>query len=260
MLRTFLAAAALAAFSQMAWADDWSHHWSVSGKPELRISAGDAAVIVEAGADHVIEAKLTTTGWTIGPGGVRVDEHQVGDKVQIEVRLPPSHWNWGNHSIRLEVRVPSELIGDLHTGDGSITMRGLHGAIRADTGDGSIHGEGLDGNLDAHTGDGSVHIAGRFDKLQLHTGDGSIEVEAKEGSKIDGDWRIQTGDGSVHLSIPKNLAADFEARTNDGHIGLDFPSSTNSSKTEHMLQAKLNGGGPALVLRTGDGSISVRGL
>ena len=250
---------ALAAASQLAWADDWSKHWSVSGKPELRVSAGDAAVIVEAGNDHVIEAQLHTIGWSIGPGGIRVDERQNGDKVEIEVKVPSSHWNWGNHSIRLEVRVPRELIADLHTGDGSITMRGLRGVLRADTGDGSIHGEALDGALDAHTGDGSVHVAGRFDKLQLHTQDGSVEVEAKEGSKLDGDWHIQTGDGSVHMRVSKSLAADLEAHTGDGSIHIDLPAS-NNVKGEHMLQAKLNGGGPALLLRTGDGSITVNSL
>jgi DUF4097 and DUF4098 domain-containing protein YvlB len=188
-----------------------------------------------------------------------VDERQNGDKVEIEVKVPSSHWNWGNHSIRLEVRVPRELIADLHTGDGSITLRGLRGVLRADTGDGSIHGEALDGALDAHTGDGSVHVAGRFDKLQLHTQDGSVEVEAKEGSKLDGDWHIQTGDGSVHMRVSKSLAADLEAHTGDGSIHIDLPA-TNNVKGEHMLQAKLNGGGPALLLRTGDGSITVNSL
>jgi hypothetical protein len=262
MLRTILAATALAAASQLAWADDWSKHWSVSAKPELRITAGDATVIVEAGNDHVIDAQLTTLGWSIGPGGVRVEERQTGDKVEIEVKVPSGHWNWnwGNHSIRLQVRVPRELVADLHTGDGSITMRGLHGELRADTGDGSIHGESLDGTLDAHTGDGSVHIAGRFDRLQLHTQDGSVEVEVKEGSRLDGDWHVQTGDGSVHMRVPKNLAADLEAHTGDGSIRVDLPATTSGIKSEHMLQAKLNGGGPALLLRTGDGSITVNGL
>lgn len=262
MLRTLFATATLAALSQIAWADEWSKHYNVSGKPELRITAGDASVTVEASNDHVIDAKLTTIGYSIGPGGVRVDEHQVGDKVEIEVKVPSMHmgWNWGNHSIRLEVRVPRELVGDLHTGDGSITMRGLHGVLRADTGDGSIHGEQLDGTLAAHTGDGSVHVAGRFDRLQLHTQDGSVEVEAKDGSKLEGDWHIQTGDGSVHLRVPKNLAANLEAHTGDGSIHVDLPTTTDRVKSEHALQTKLNGGGPALLLRTGDGSISVTSL
>ena len=92
MLRTILATtAALAFVSQSAFADDWSHHWNVSGKPELRVTTGDASVTVEAGDDHIIDAKLTTVGWSIGPGAVRVDERQTGNKVEIEVKVPPSH-------------------------------------------------------------------------------------------------------------------------------------------------------------------------
>lgn len=260
MLRTFFATVSFLLLAQGAFADDWTHRWNVSGKPELRISTGDAAVSVEVGDDHVIDAKLTTVGWQIGPGAVRVEERQTGDKVQIEVKVPSLHWSMGMRSIKLEVRVPRELIADVHTGDGSISMRGLHGNLRADTGDGSIHGEGLDGVVDAHTGDGSVHIAGRFDKLQLHTSDGSVEVEARDGSRMAGEWHIQTGDGSVRLRVAKNLAADLEARTGDGSIHVDLPSMTDRVKAEHSLQSKLNGGGPALLLRTGDGSISITGL
>jgi hypothetical protein len=257
MLRTLFSIAGLAIAAQGAWADEWIRHWSVSNKPELRISAGDASVTVEAGNDHSIDARLTTMGWAIGGSGVRVEERQVGDRVEIEVKVPPMHWSFGNRSIRLEVRVPREFTGDLHTGDGSILLRGLRGTVRADTGDGSIRGEDLDGALDAHTGDGSVHVTGRFDKLQLHTQDGSVELDVKTGSRLDGDWRIQTGDGSVRLRVPKNLAADLEAHTGDGSIHFDLPMTMNGSRNEHDLQGKLNGGGPALVVRTGDGSITV---
>jgi hypothetical protein len=260
MLRISVIAAVLTIASQAAFADEWSHHWNVSGKPELHVSTGDASVSVEVGDDHVIDAKVTTIGYSIGPGAVRIDERQTGDKVTIDVKVPPTHWSMGNHSIRLEIRVPRELVADLHTGDGSITMRGLHGALRADTGDGSIRGEALDGAVDAHTGDGSVNIAGRFDKLQLHTSDGSVDVEAKDGSHMAGDWSIQTGDGSVHLRVPGNLAADLDAHTGDGSIRIDLPSLTTRVKEEHMIQSKLNGGGPALLLRTGDGSITVSRL
>jgi hypothetical protein len=87
-----------------------------------------------------------------------------------------------------------------------------------------------------------------------------VEAEVKDGSRLDGDWRIQTGDGSVHVRVPKSLAADLEAHTGDGHIRFDLPVTTNGGKDEHTSQAKLNGGGPALVVRTGDGSITVSSL
>jgi DUF4097 and DUF4098 domain-containing protein YvlB len=259
-MKTFLAFATLILLSHTAFADEWTHHWSVSGKPELHVSAGDAAVVVEVGSDNAIDATITTIGYVIGGSGVTVSEHQSGNSVQIDVKVPNLHFSFGNHSVKVSVRVPREVIGDLHTGDGSIVLRGLHGSLRADTGDGSIRAEDLDGILEAHTGDGSVHARGRFDKLQLHTNDGSVEVEAREGSRLQSDWRIQTGDGSVHLSVPRGLAADLEAHTGDGHIHSDVPMTVNGTQNEHTVQGKLNGGGPLLLVRTGDGSITLSAI
>jgi hypothetical protein len=240
-----------------AHADQWNKHWTVSGKPELHVTTGDASVIVEPGASGSIDATLTTQGWPIGDSGVRVIEHQAGNRVEIDVKVPPSHFTFGNHSIKLEVHVPQDLIADVHTGDGSVHLRDLHGSIRADTGDGSIQADHMDGILDAHTGDGSVHVSGRFDNLRLHTQDGSVTLDVFSGSKLNADWRVETGDGSVTLHLPKTLSANLELHTGDGHIRLDLPLTVTSSQNEHRMEGKLNGGGPLFMVRTGDGSITV---
>ncbi len=254
---TVLSLAAFSVFLPNANADQWSHHWAVGQSPELHISAGDAAVVVEADNTSGIEATLTTRGWSIGGSGVQVSEHQDGNRVDIDIKVPPIHLNFGNRSIRLEVRVPRELTGDIHTGDGSIRLAGLHGSIRADTGDGSIQGEDLDGTLDVHSGDGSVHVGGRFDNVQLRTNDGAVELNARRGSKMRSDWRVQTGDGSVHITLPSDLAADLELHTGDGHIQSDLPLTISGFQSGRDIHGKLNGGGPSLTVRTGDGSITV---
>jgi DUF4097 and DUF4098 domain-containing protein YvlB len=240
-----------------ATADDWHKQWSVGTKPELRITAGDASVSVESGSERSIEATLTTRGISIGDSGVRVRGSQTGDRVEIEVRVPQTHFGFNMRSIRLEVRVPHSITGDIHTGDGSVKLRDLHGSIRADTGDGSIEADDLDGTLEARSGDGSMHVRGRFDNLQVHTQDGSVDIRALLGSRVQSEWRVQTGDGSVSVRIPPNLAANLELHTGDGSIHLDLPLTTSGTQNEHEMQGKLNGGGPPVVVRTGDGSISV---
>jgi DUF4097 and DUF4098 domain-containing protein YvlB len=257
----FSGALLLLAFAvSQASAAEWNKHWSVGANPELRVRAGDAAVVIRAATSNGIDATLTTQGWTIGRNGIQVIEHQSGNNVDIEVRVPSSgNFNFGQKSIRLEVRVPRELIGDIHTGDGSISLFGLHGSLRADTGDGSIQAQDLDGKLEARTGDGSMHVSGRFDDVQLHTHDGSVELNVRPGSHLRTGWRIETGDGSIHARLPRDLAADLELRTGDGSIGVDLPGSSPLSKTAGETHGKLNGGGPPLVLRTGDGSIKISG-
>jgi hypothetical protein len=247
----------LSAAAPQARADEWNKRWSVGAKPELRVSSGDASITVEVGSSNEIEAVVRTHGLSIGSAGVKITEHQTGDRVELEVREPHNHWSFGMRSIEVSVRVPRDLMADLHTGDGSIKLRGLHGTVHADTGDGSVEGEDLDGALDVRTGDGSLHIRGRFDRLQLRTSDGSVDVHAAEGSKMSSGWRIETGDGSVRLAVPRNLAADVELRTGDGSIHMDMPLTVEGIKNEHDVHGKLNGGGPVLEVRTGDGSISV---
>lgn len=251
------ALALLALVPLEARADQWNKHWSVGAKPELRIHAGDASVIVTGGEGSGIDATLTTRGVGIGANGVEVTEHQMANFVEIDVRAPNVHFNFGNHQIRLEVRVPRDMTGDIHTGDGSIELRGLHGSLRANTGDGSIRGNDLDGSLDAQTGDGSVHIQGRFDDLRLHTQDGSVELNADQGSHMHSEWRVQTGDGSVRVRVPRDLSADLELHTGDGSIRLNGPSlSVTGMQSGHDVHGKLNGGGPLLLVHTGDGSIT----
>ena len=242
---------------QTAAAAEWHKQWMVGDKPELHLSAGDASVEVEAGDKDSIEATVTSRGWAIGTGGVRITEHQNGSRVDLDIKLPSGHFSWGNRSLRVEVRVPQKLMADIHTGDGSIKLRELMGSIRADTGDGSIEATDLDGNLDAHTGDGTVHVSGRFDNVKLHTQDGSVELNVLKGSHVNADWRIQTGDGSVHLRLPKQLSANLELTTGDGHIQLDLPLTISGMQSQHSVQGKLNGGGPLVTVRTGDGSITV---
>jgi hypothetical protein len=68
-------------------------------------------------------------------------------------------------------------------------------------------------------------------------------------------WSIATGDGPVTLRLAGPIAADVDARTNDGSISTDFPISVSGSWGRRRLHGALNGGGPPIRLRTGDGSI-----
>ena len=102
-----------------------------------------------------------------------------------------------------------------------------------------------------------LHFNGRFDNVQLRTQDGSVELHAQRGSRMGSDWRVQTGDGSVRISLPSDISADLKLHTGDGRISSDVPLSVTELRSEHDIRGKLNGGGPSLSVRTGDGSITV---
>lgn len=272
-----VAAGALAFAPPQASADSWQRDFDVSGRPTVHVRTDDGSIRVEPGTSGRVEVSIETRGWTIDRDEVRVTASQDGDAIEVEARTP-RRWTlfgFGQRWIRIEVRVPaaSDLrleSGDgsirvtgvrggvrAHTGDGSITARDLKGTLSFHTGDGSILASGIDGRLSCETGDGRIEVEGRFDGLDLETGDGGIAAEAGPGSKVADGWSVHTGDGSVRLWIPRDLSADIEARTGDGRIVLDLPVRVEGVVNRSRLSGALNGGGPPLRLRTGDGSIRI---
>jgi len=54
------------------------------------------------------------------------------------------------------------------------------------------------------------------------------------------------------------IACDLEANTGDGDITVELPLTMSNKKRGSSFRAKINGGGPPFVIRTGDGAIHVR--
>ncbi|HEY6765091.1 MAG TPA: DUF4097 family beta strand repeat-containing protein [Candidatus Sulfotelmatobacter sp.] len=245
-----------------ARADEWSKTYNLTGKPDLRVETSDANIHVETWDQNTIEAKVTTAHYKIGEGGIRVEEHQNGDTVEIEVRYPRfnTHFQFEmrNHRVDINIHMPREGRMNLHTGDGKIDVASFKGEMDLRSGDGSQELESVDGKVRAITGDGHIRANGRFDQLDLKTGDGRVDVRAVNGSAVSAEWRLETGDGSITLEVPASLAANVDLRTSDGHIDLDMPVTTEGKIRENEVRGKLNGGGNLMTIRTGDGSIHLR--
>jgi DUF4097 and DUF4098 domain-containing protein YvlB len=258
LLLAVLAVAVAAAVP--AYADEWSKTYNLSGKADLRVETSDANIRVTTWDQNTIEAKVVTSRYKIGEGGIRVEEHQNGDTVEIDVRYPHHNFNveWGQHKVDIVIQMPREGRVNLRTGDGKIDIAGLKGEMDLHSGDGSVNLDGVDGKLHASTGDGHITAHGRFDELELKTGDGHVDARATQGSTLASGWRLETGDGNVSLEIPNDLSADVSLHTSDGHIDLDMPIVTEGKIRENEVHGKLNGGGSPLTIRTGDGSIHLR--
>lgn len=270
-------AAAVLITASAAHADEWSKHYSVSGKPEFVLRTGEGEVEVQAGGAGAVDVQVLTSNWRIA-SDVRITESQNGNHIEMDVRTPNVHWNWfgsAHRSLRILVRVPSEADLDLQTGDGGVTVSSVTGHVRVDTGDGSINltnvrgdlkthtgdghmsATGLDGSLNADTGDGGMSVQGRFDVLNLRSGDGSIDADAIEGSQPTAPWTLHTGDGNLNVHLPASIRANLDARTGDGNISLEFPVTVSGSLRTNSVHGQVNGGGQDITLQTGDGSIHV---
>src|ERR1019366_1367706 len=145
-----------------AHADEWTKTYNLSGKPDLRIETSDANIRVTAWDQNRIEAKVITNRYKIGEGGIRVDEHQNGDSIEIDVRYPHHNFNveWGQHRVDIIIQMPREGRVNLRTGDGKIDIAGLKGEMDLHSGDGSENLEAVDGKLHASTGDGHITAHG----------------------------------------------------------------------------------------------------
>jgi hypothetical protein len=258
-----------------ATADRWERTYPISRRAELHLLTDDGTVRVRTWDRRAAAIRITTSGWRIGEGGVRIEQRQDGDRVRLDVRTPRWEVNFGLaiRSLRVEVWVPEESDLTLETGDGNVavpavrgrlTVRTGDGAIRVDgargdlrlrSGDGRIVGSRLDGVLDAETADGAMSVDGRFERLTLGSGDGGIVAEAMPGSRLASGWSVSTSDGRVTLRIPADLKADIDAHTGDGSIDIDLPLTISGSMSHGDVRGSLNGGGPLLRLRSGDGSI-----
>jgi hypothetical protein len=270
----------MVATGALSYVEQEEKRFTVQGRPDVRLSTFDGAielrpwdrpdvlVVVE---KHALSRE--------GAADIEVFAEQDGSRVTVEARARRTarHFGFGvNRSARLIVSLPASsdvqatsgdgsidverLSGqiELRSGDGSIRGRELSGDIRAQTGDGSIRLRGVSGSLDLGTGDGSIVADGTMSALRARSGDGSISIRVESGSVPNADWHISTGDGSVTVELPDQFDAQLDAHTGDGSVSVQGDLSETLESGKRSVRARLGRGGPALRLRSGDGSIMLR--
>lgn len=242
----------------LARGDEWHRSFAVQGEPTLHVETNDGNVQINSWDRPEIDARVVTSGWTIGPQGIQVTPSQNGNEVDLVVRRPHENWNWswGGRWVRVELTVPRRLTLNARTGDGNLTLAFIGGNLRVHTGDGNVEADNLDAaQFDGTTGDGNIRLSGRFDELTLHSGDGNVRVQASDGSTIASPWTLGSGDGNIDLAVPAAFKAELEARTGDGSITLDLPVTMTGAVSRNNVRGQINGGGGVLAIHTGDGSI-----
>jgi hypothetical protein len=260
-----------------ALAAELDRSWNLNSGERLEFRLDDGRIEVSAWDQNQVALHLETKGWEIGPGGAELIEKSTGEGLNIRIKLPKRKWSWGgdNRSVVAELRVPRNLLGEISTGDGRILATGMTGEFRLRTGDGRIRAEsvtgaveldtgdgrievlGFQGRLNAHTGHGSIRAEGVFEDLRLRTGDGSIQLVAESGTSLTESASVRTGDGNIRARLDPGLRLTLHADTGDGRISSDLPLQVQRMDSTRRLQGTLNGGGPELTLRTGDGNIAV---
>jgi hypothetical protein len=121
---------------------------------------------------------------------------------------------------------------------------------------GEIAATSLSGNVVTSTINGSINIS-TTGYAEASTING--EIIAKLG---DGNWpkalSFKTINGEINLDLPANLSASVDAQTMNGRIKSDFPLNVTDLDGRRQVKGTIGSGGRDLVLRTLNGSITLR--
>lgn len=267
--------------------------FDVSPGALLVVKVSDFDVTVSAHESRQVEVLLRVdedehySGNALEEMGFRVERTSEG----IEITTESDRWSdWDDLDGTLHITVPSRFDVQVQTGDGDVAVESIEGSVMLRTGDGDVALGGASGpSVMIQTGDGDVAVGGTVsneiriqtgdgdvalgsleaEEVQIRTGDGDILIEDLSGalraSTGDGDVmlhigrfagiEITTGDGDVTLYAPAGLAADVSIVGEELMLGEAFalPAQLEGRRIEGML----NGGGPRLSVRVGDGTVRI---
>jgi hypothetical protein len=150
------------------------------------------------------------------------------------------------------------IVGDIHgkTSGGSIKIGEVKGNTQANTSGGGITIERAQGDLDVHTSGGSITVHEVLGTITAHTSGGSIKAYISEQPRAN--CSLTTSGGSITVYMAEDTSVDVKARTSGGSVSTDFPVTLRGEIKRDRLEAKINDGGPQLVLKTSGGSIRIK--
>src|SRR5215469_3537422 len=205
--------------------------------------------------------------FTSGASDVRVSN--VGGQTQVNLgggrvyigTAKASTIQTGAGSIQIQ-----KCLGDLHvvSGGGNLNLGDVYGAVEAQTEGGSVRVASATGPVQVTTGGGSVTLFNLGRGAQVETGAGPVTVEFL-GNHGFTDSYLHTASGDVTVCFANSMPVTVHANSDmaSGHgIITDFPSLNISqqggvfSPRSMSAEGAINGGGPALRIRTTIGQIA----
>ncbi len=261
------------------------------GRLEIQVADVDVEVAATTGSEARVLLELDDDRFGAEEALERLGFHVDASDGILRIRTEERN-RWGFHGddldARLRVTVPARFDVSVWTGDGDVAIESFEGEVNLQTGDGDIavgrvSGPALriqtgDGDIAVdraeseeiliQTGDGDVLVGSvTTGAMQVRTGDGDILLQRLRGplraSTGDGDVRvvidrfdgleIRTGDGDVTVEAGRELAADVEMSGGEVFLGDAF--ALPAFIDGRGIRGQLNGGGPRLSVRVGDGTI-----
>lgn len=262
---------------------------SINGDVQARNSGGDVR-LDSVGGDIV--AQTTSGSIRIGEAkGKTVDLRNSGGNIVLGAAEGAVSAQTTSGSISVP-RVKGKLVarnsgGDvsvgqadsdvaLETTSGSIKLNSARGTVVAKNSGGDVVLGEVGGNATIRTTSGSIVVARANGKLEARNSGGDIRInDARDtvlaqttsgtlhvsfGAAPQGECRLEVSGGGISAALPQTAAVEVDAHSSGGRIVTELPvvTTVKGEQRSGSLLGKLNGGGPALVLRASSGDIRLK--
>ena len=212
---------------------------SVTGPVRLDVSTGSGSIQVRTGSGNQVHVTghIKSTDW-FGNAEDRVKQIEANPPIQqsgndIRIGHIEDREMMRNISISYELVIPADTELRSHTGSGSQTIAGVHGAT------------------EVSSGSGSLHVSDIGSRLRAETGSGDIDLD-----RIQGAVRVRAGSGSIRATA---VAGGFDAETGSGRISLEQSAPGSVRVDTGSGGMELRGVKGSLDARAGSGGIQVEG-
>jgi hypothetical protein len=212
---------------------------SVTGPVRLDVSTGSGSIQVRTipGNQVHVTGHIKSTDW-FGNAEDRIKQIEANPPIQqsgndIRIGHIEDREMMHNISISYELVIPAETELRSHTGSGTQTIAGVHGAT------------------EVSSGSGSLHVSDIGSRLRAETGSGDIDLD-----RIQGAVRVRAGSGSIRATA---VAGGFDAETGSGRISLEQSAPGSVRVDTGSGGMELRGVKGSLDARAGSGGIQVEG-
>jgi len=144
------------------------------------------------------------------------------------------------------------------TSGGAIEVTGGSGSIKGHTSGGPVTVKTFRGPVSVSTSGGGITIENATGKVEGNTSGGGINVTL--ASTVTEEIKLSTSGGGVTVKVPEGAAFNLDASTSGGGVTCDLPVTVQGKLKSDRLKGPVNGGGPAVVLRSSGGGIHVKKL
>ncbi len=227
--------------------ESWTFDLDKGGRFSLENINGNVTVTGGSGSEVEIVA-FKKAGSQEYLDGMEILIDHSADAIRVETKHPnkgmKGWFNWGKDaggSVTYTVTVPSSAnLESVESINGDVSVRGVHGVVKAGTVNGQVEASDLSANARIETVNGSVNAS--FASL------GGAQKATCESVN-----------GRVTVNLPDNADASVTAETINGGIdGSDFGLKANKGFVGRDLEGEIGSGSARLSLSTVNGSIKIR--